>query len=163
MKKKIFQNIFLILSIISLLAIVSYAMAQTQKDTPFPQDWINENEIDIFKNLTHKNYILRNLKNPYDNNKYMLFPSIDDTYSMSPAYGDGCTFIIKQDVTIKDIEVGDVVAYQSDKGNILHRVVSKYDTHLITKGDNNNFDDLRLFGFFVTNENIIGVLVGVIY
>ena len=163
MKKKIFQNIFLILFIISLLAIVNYAMAQTQKDMLYPQDWINENETDIFKNLTYKNHILKNLKNPYDNDKYILLPSIDGTYSMCPAYGDGCSYIIKQDVMIKDIEVGDVVAYQSDKGNILHRVVSKYDTHLITKGDNNNFDDLRLFGFFVTDENIIGVLVGVIY
>jgi len=163
-KKQILGFLGVSVSLVVLIAAaVSYAMESVQeKNVIFPQHWVGVDDLNEFSNLTYSKHILRNLKDPYKNEEYVLLQSTGST-SMAPAYGGNCSYIIKQDVTIKDIEVGDVVAYHSNEGSILHRVIKKYDTHLITKGDNNDSDDLSLFGFSVTNENIIGVLVGVIY
>lgn len=162
-KKKILGFLGVSVSLVVLITMVSYALEQNQEENViFPQHWVESEELNQFSNLTYSTYILRNLKDPYENKEYVLLHSAG-SLSMAPAYSGNCSYIIKQDVTIKDVEVGDVVAYHSNKGSILHRVIEKYDTCLITKGDNNDYDDLRLFGFSVTNENIIGVLVGVIY
>ncbi len=40
-----------------------------------------------------------------------------------------------------DYEVGDIITYQSGEEFITHRVVSKTDTYIITKGDANNVND----------------------
>jgi signal peptidase I len=61
--------------------------------------------------------------------------------SMNPTFHDGHLLYIRPD--IQDLVVGDVIVYRDlvRKVNIVHRIVSISDHHLITRGDNNPYDD----------------------
>ena len=53
-------------------------------------------------------------------------------------------------------EIGDIIIFRSPYGgNIIHRIVGKYDGVYITKGDNNGGVD----AYLVTEEMIIGKLL----
>ena len=65
--------------------------------------------------------------------------------SMEPTIMTGDIVIAKR-VAFEDVEVGDIVIYKHTFTNgktvsIMHRVVEKYDDHLIMKGDNNETND----------------------
>jgi signal peptidase len=60
------------------------------------------------------------------------------TGSMKEEIDVGDAVLVKID---SDFEVGDIVTYQSGEDYITHRVVSKTDNYVITKGDANNVND----------------------
>jgi len=59
-----------------------------------------------------------------------------DGISMQDLFFDG-DILYMDKVNFKDVELGDVIFYDTDDNSIIHAVVGKYSTHLITAGYNN--------------------------
>jgi signal peptidase len=61
--------------------------------------------------------------------------------SMWPALKEGDIVLIRGVNYITEINPGDIVVYENQKGFTIHRVVRIYDDQVITKGDANNQED----------------------
>ncbi len=83
------------------------------------------------------------------------YPVVVATGSMEPAIGAGDVVILcRTDPT--ELEVGDVIQYQSDGCTVIHRIVEKDGDTFITQGDANNAPDLRP----VEREQVLGRVTG---
>ncbi len=60
---------------------------------------------------------------------------------MNPTFHDGHLLYVRPNV--RDLSVGDVIVYQDpiNKVNVVHRIVAVSEQGLITRGDNNPYDD----------------------
>jgi signal peptidase len=75
--------------------------------------------------------------------------------SMSPTIKTGAVIIVKP---VSDYQIGDVVTYKygtRDRDLTTHRIVGQEGNEFITKGDNNNADDI----YPIKKEQIIGKVV----
>eukprot|EP01155_Anaeramoeba_flamelloides_P010246 Anaeramoba_flamelloidesa325147_25.p3 GENE.a325147_25~~a325147_25.p3 ORF type:complete len:141 (-),score=21.13 a325147_25:17-439(-) len=68
---------------------------------------------------------------------------------------------IMKDVTIEDIEIGDVVVYQGQTSSgskilIVHRVVDEVTEGYITQGDNESQTDQSGIQDYITADNLVG-------
>ena len=80
------------------------------------------------------------------------------TGSMEPVL-NGNSYVVIEKCTLKDIGIGDIIAYtQSDGRNIVHRVIET-GAELWTRGDANNTNDPEK----VTNSNLMGRVVVIVY
>ncbi len=90
-----------------------------------------------------------------DTNSMFLFnsrPTIIITGSMEPKIQVN-SIVMLEPVEFEDIEVGDIIRYTSYKGfSVLHRVISKNSSYVVTKGDANERPD----EFVVTRDQITG-------
>ncbi|WP_010247368.1 signal peptidase I [Acetivibrio cellulolyticus] len=83
--------------------------------------------------------------------------------SMEPSIKTGSIIVIKEKSPMDTYEAGEVVTFRSKDYNMLvtHRIVSEKivnDTcQYVTKGDNNNAEDLN----YITPEDIVGKYIGV--
>ena len=79
--------------------------------------------------------------------------------SMEPSLCAGDIVFVNTNVDFEDVEIGDVIIFQYEDMNIIHRVVDKAlidgEKHLKTKGDNNKCAD----GYLTTKYNFCGVAV----
>jgi signal peptidase I len=86
-----------------------------------------------------------------------------NTHSMEPLLGMNANGIELKPLSEAEVNIGDVVAYNSSIGIVIHRVVKKDNddngTYFILKGDNNEQEDFGKIRF----KDIERVLVGVIY
>lgn len=77
------------------------------------------------------------------------------TNSMSPTYRRGDA-IVYEKINIKDLKVGDVLAFQTSNVVVTHRIVQIWhqgnEYYFTTKGDNNNTEDI----FHPREENVLG-------
>jgi len=116
-----------------------------------PSDWISEEQISVF-----------NDKVILDINK-ATWAKFTNTNSMDPFIDENSNAIEILPDNPKDINVGDVISYQSKQGTIIHRVINRGQDaegiYYIVKGDNNTFSD----PYKVRYENVKGVVVAVIY
>ncbi|KAK0660454.1 putative signal peptidase complex catalytic subunit SEC11C [Cercophora samala] len=89
--------------------------------------------------------------------------------SMEPAFQRGDLLMLWNRNLFTETSVGEVVVYNvKDKDiPIVHRVISKFGTgptaKLLTKGDNNDSDDTKLYApgqNYLVREDIIGSVVG---
>lgn len=79
-----------------------------------------------------------NVKESYILNKR---PTICITNSMEPTVMVNGVVVLEP-ITFEDIEIGDIIRYSSQMGyDVLHRVIEKEESYVITKGDNNNNPD----------------------
>ena len=78
--------------------------------------------------------------------------------SMEPSLYAGDMVFVNRNVDFEDVQLGDVIIFQYEDMNIIHRVIEESTTidgqqkYLKTKGDANKFDD----GFVVSTENFSG-------
>jgi signal peptidase len=76
---------------------------------------------------------------------------------MSPTYKRGDA-IIYEKINVKELKVGDILAFQKNSIVVTHRIVEiwKQDDryYFTTKGDNNNTNDN-----FITKKDVVGKLV----
>ncbi len=84
--------------------------------------------------------------------------------SMEPTYAKGDLVIVRQADTA---ELSDVVVYQADNTLIMHRVVAKYGSSLVTQGDANNtpdepIDAAQIKGVVVFSIPAIGTVLDLI-
>jgi len=59
--------------------------------------------------------------------------------SMKPTFRPGQVLYVRPD--IQNVQPGDVVVYEGEKGHIVHRVLSVKTEGYVTRGDNNRFAD----------------------
>ncbi|MCF7910484.1 hypothetical protein K9L16_02320 [Candidatus Pacearchaeota archaeon] len=86
-----------------------------------------------------------------------------DSSSMLPVLGKNSTGINLKPASADEIHVGDIISFRNKQGEIfVHRVIEKgldsQGVYFITKGDNNLFDDGKVYF-----EEIDSVLIGIIY
>jgi signal peptidase I len=148
-----------LLIIISLLLLFSVSVISITKQTETfkspeinsPGDWIKENQINVF-----------NDKVVIDINK-ATWAKFTNTNSMDPFIDEDSNAIEILPINGDEINIGDVISYQSKQGVIIHRVVSKNKDaegiYYVVKGDNNSFSDKVKVRF----SDVKGVVVAVIY
>ena len=118
-----------------------------------PLDRVSEDQI-----LVTNERIVINLKGAE-------WASFTDTNSMDPVIDSGAHAIEIIPQSEDDIQVGDIVAYESEyaEGSIIHRIVHKAQdelgTYFVLKGDNNPTSDPGKIRF----EQIKRVVVAIIY
>ena len=79
--------------------------------------------------------------------------------SMEPNLYAGDMVFVNSNVDFEDVQIGDVIIFQYEEKNIIHRVVDEAwietERFLKTKGDNNKSAD----GYLTTEENFCGVAI----
>ncbi|MBT4804997.1 hypothetical protein HON71_02400 [Candidatus Woesearchaeota archaeon] len=154
---KVFLIIFSILLVIFSIGVISL----TDKQIPAnllggeelfsPSDWVKENQIKVYKNK-----ITLDIEDA-------SWATFTNTNSMDPFIDENshAIEILPDDAT--QINVGDVISYQSSYGTIIHRVTErgedKEGIYFLVKGDNNKFQD----PFKVRFDDVKGVVVAVVY
>lgn len=80
--------------------------------------------------------------------------------SMEPSLYAGDIVFVNSNVEFENVKIGDVIIFQYEGKNIIHRVVDEAwietERFLKTKGDNNKSAD----GYLTTEENFCGVAIG---
>ena len=78
---------------------------------------------------------------------------------MEPSLYAGDMVFVNSNVDFEDVQLGDVIIFQYEDMNIIHRVVDEAiidgEKRLKTKGDNNKNAD----GYLTTEDNFSGVVV----
>ena len=74
--------------------------------------------------------------------------------SMKPTLNAGDVIIIKK-VNAKNLKKDDIITFKNDSQIVTHRIVSENDCEFITKGDNNNIEDL----FVLKSSEILGIKI----
>ena len=115
-----------------------------------PSNWLSEDNIVVYDDRVVI-YV-----NNAELSKYA------DTGSMLPVLGEDTTGIKIKPENPEQINVGDIITYQKDKILIVHRVVGKGEDekgiYFITKGDNNNESDGKVYF-----EDVKYVTLGLVY
>ncbi len=73
--------------------------------------------------------------------------------SMEPLLSEGDVVLV-QPIPFSSVSVGDIVAYRTFGGDVLHRVVSRTEKCLYTKGDNASRED----GVCVRRGDYLGIV-----
>ena len=128
-------------------------LTEPVEEKPSPKDRISEEQIRVTKDK-----IEINLKNAE-------WAEFTDTNSMDPIIDSEAHAIEIIPKNEEDIQVGDIVAYESEyaKGSIIHRIVyqgkDEKGTYYVMKGDNNPTSDPGRIRF----KQIKRVVVAIIY
>jgi signal peptidase I len=120
-------------------------------ELPSPSDWVKREQIKVYKDR-----IVIEIPNA-------VYAEFSDTNSMDPVLDFGANGIEITPQSADQIQVGDIIAYESEQGTIIHRVIEKgFDSdgvYFIAKGDNNKVADPHKIRF----EQVKRVLVALIY
>jgi len=152
---KVILIIFAVLLVIFSIGVISLSDKQIPamggKELFSPSDWVKENQIKVYKDK-----ITLDIKNA-------TWASFTNTNSMDPFIDETSHAIEVLPEDANEINVGDVISYQSSYGVIIHRVIKKGNDekgiYFLVKGDNNRFQD----PFKVRFDEIKGVVVAVVY
>lgn len=126
-------------------------IAQEVVEKPMPGDWVRKDKIKVYDDK-----VVLDIKKAE-------WSEFTNTHSMEPLLGMNANGIELKPGSEAEVNIGDVVAYNSSIGTVIHRVIKKdvdeNGTYFILKGDNNEQEDSGRVRF----EDIERVLVGVIY
>lgn len=121
------------------------------EDVPSPKDRVQEDKIHVFPNQ-----VLLDIRGAQ-------WSRFTDTNSMDPVIDSGSNAIQVIPQSSDDIQVGDIISYDSEYGTIIHRVIEtgkdKEGWYATAKGDNNPSPD----PFKIRFKQIKRVVVGIIY
>lgn len=105
-----------------------------------------------------------------DKNKFIITPVSKFEGccgSMRPTLGDRSLAIEQINPPEEDLHIGDIITFKCPKQNIRHRIIEfRYidnKKYFLTKGDNNEYDDLENFNCLVSIENVTEKIIGVLY
>jgi len=87
------------------------------------------------------------------------FARVTDTKSMDPVMDGDSVLIVKKMENISEVQIGDIISFNTSTRFVVHRVIRKYPDYLETKGDNNIYMD----SYQVTNNMINSLVVGILY
>ena len=92
--------------------------------------------------------------------------NIIGTESMRPAFSGGHQAILNTCFEITDLRAGDIITFLYEDSLIIHQIIEIRPDGVVTKGINNEVldgDFLDLDGGIVGWDNMIGVLVAIVY
>ena len=154
-----FRSYFILLFCFVFLSLVVFSFGEVQRPASFfggneissPSDWILEENISVYPDK-----VVINIENP-------TWARFTDTNSMDPFFDAESNAIEILPADPHLIKVGDIIAYQTSLGTVIHRVVEKgHDEEGLyyqVKGDNNTLaDPLK-----VRYSDVRGVVVAIIY
>ena len=142
-----------------LILITMFALADQQipftllsgQENSSPSDWVKENQIQVYPQR-----VILDIPGA-------KWAGFTNTNSMDPFIDETANAIEITPSNPDVIQVGDVIAYQTTYGVLIHRVIEKgidgEGVYYIVKGDNNRFQD----PFKVRFDDIQGVVVAIIY
>jgi len=131
----------------------------TSSDEGYPSDWIKEGAMYTTRRLDVNLFCLHLLNVSDDLGLY----ESTSTLSMVPVITPTTTALVDKNISFDEIKKGDIVLFDAgDAGLVSHRVIDIVDEGLVTKGDNNSFDDREWYGLVATDD-LIGVVIGVLY
>lgn len=145
--------IIVLICLLFAVAVLSFAGQDVWggKEQSSPQDWIGEEQIQVYPNQ-----VVLTIPDA-------LWARFTDTNSMDPFLDEAANAIEILPHDLELIQEGDVISYAAPSGTIIHRVISKgkddSGRFFLVKGDNNTFTD----PVKVRGEDIRGVVVAVIY
>ena len=152
----IFVVLIVFLLIFSLLAL-SFGEKQIPqavygvKELQSPSDWVNENQIKVYN---HK--VVLDVPNA-------VWAQFTNTNSMDPSFDETSNALEIKPESPYSIRPGDIIAYKTVYGTIIHRVVDvrsdQEGVYYIVKGDNNSLPD----PFKVRYADVEGVVIAIIY
>ena len=149
--KSIVVLIFLLVSIATITLADKSLIAKKSLEQHSPNDWVKENQIHVYPNR-----VILDLKDA-------TWASFANTNSMDPFIDEKSNAIEILPDSANEIQIGDVISYQTNYGVIIHRVIDKskdsQGIYYIVKGDNNPFTDAIKVRF----SDVKGVVVAVIY
>ncbi|MBT4651180.1 hypothetical protein HOC13_01530 [Candidatus Woesearchaeota archaeon] len=123
----------------------------TGAEVASPSDWIKEEQIKVYGEK-----VVIEVENA-------IWASFTNTNSMDPLIDENSNAIEIIPNDPEEIKIGDVIAYSTSYGTVIHRVVDKgtdsKGIYYLVKGDNSRLRDLTKVRF---NE-IEGVVVAVVY
>lgn len=84
--------------------------------------------------------------------------------SMYPGFERGDILFLSPKL-YKDYVCGDMTVFQINKNEIpiVHRVIKRFDQKILTKGDNNKYDDVSLYRkgqFYLTERDVCSRIIG---
>lgn len=116
------------------------------KERISPSDILNYTDIEIYEDMAC--IMMSNL----------TIVTIAPTNSMDPTLDKEAVILRYKPNNISEIYVGDIVSFQFYDDIIIHRVIGIKDNKLLTKGDNNKWND-----GWIEFEKVKGKLVAIIY
>ncbi len=141
---------FLILASAAVLSFTGFGLF-TAPERHSPSDWITEDQISVYSDK-----VILNVLNP-------IWAKFTNTNSMDPFIDELANAIEIKPRSAEQIQIGDVISYQTSYGTVIHRVVQKNaDTqgvYYIVQGDNNTLQDPVKVRF----AEVEGVVIAVIY
>jgi hypothetical protein len=121
------------------------------KEISSPSDWIKEDQIKVYEDK-----VVLEINNT-------IWASFTNTNSMDPFLDEDSHALEIIPENENDINIGDIISYQTAYGVVIHRVIEKdvdeKGMYYLVKGDNNLFKD----PFKVRFDEIKGVVVAIIY
>ncbi len=149
-----FYKLMLLLVVILLafsFIIFKFPFSLAAPERVSPNDWVREEQIKVYKDK-----VVLEIPNA-------LWAGFTNTNSMDPFLDERSNAVEIKPSNPEAIKVGDVIAYDSPYGTLIHRVVEKgHDQQGIyyrVKGDNSTITDPMKVRF----EQVEGVVVAVIY
>jgi len=148
---------FLIVAILTItflsVTVISFADKQStaSQQIQTPSDWVKEDQIKVYPNQ-----IILNIQDA-------TWAKFTDTHSMDPVLDKTTNALEIKPSSPNDIHLGDIIAYSSADGIIIHRVIEKNidnnGIYFLVKGDNNPTQDPVKVRF----KDIEGVVIAIIY
>jgi hypothetical protein len=119
------------------LSINGLVLMNNQHNESAPSDWIKEGDI-----VTYGDKVIINVKGA-------SISSYADTGSMRPVLDKDSNGIRIVPQSPDQIKIGDIVTYEKDGSLIVHRIIEEGTDNngswFVTKGDNNDFQDSRIY------------------
>lgn len=147
-------KLLLLLAVILLASsfiILKFPFSLAAPERVSPNDWVKEEQIKVYKDK-----VVLEIPNA-------LWAGFTNTNSMDPFLDERSNALEIKPAHPEAIEVGDVIAYNSQYGTLVHRVIEKgYDRQGVyyrVKGDNSTLADPLKVRF----SQVEGVVVAVIY
>ena len=111
-----------------------------------PSDVLNYTDIELYDNMAC--IMMANL----------TMATIVDTNSMDPTLDKEATILRYKPKNISYIHIGDIISFDFDNEIIIHRVIEIKENKLLTKGDNNKWND-----GWIDFKEVKGKLLAIIY
>ena len=141
----------MLLLLVLVMVVAEPASWTSAPENSSPGDWIGEEQIKVYPDL-----IVLEVPGA-------RWAGFTNTNSMDPLFDETAHALEIMPANPRDINVGDVISYQTPYGVMIHRVFKTgEDTegyYYLVKGDNNPFPD----PFKVRFEEVQGVVVAVVY
>ena len=151
-----FWKSIVLISIVFIVLFVTIIFADAEglisaPERSSPGDWIKEDQIRVYSD--HINLDIKNAN----------WSKFTNTNSMDPFLDEASNAIEIMPESPEDIQVGDIISYETVYGILIHRVTEIGEDgdgiYYIMKGDNNTLRD----PFKVRFSDVHGVLVAIIY
>jgi len=140
----------LLIGVIFIILVSAVVYSQLSKETA-PSNHLEESQI-----LVTSNQVIINSED-------IFWAKFTDTNSMYPVIDTRANTIEKRPKNIEEINIGDIISFNTEYGIVIHRVVDisedKEGIYFTTKGDNNLFKDPWKTRF----QDVNGIVIGILY